>query len=46
MMAPFLIAAAATPTLLALWVMAWLVGDLLAGRAAVPVRVRTDHTLR
>lgn len=39
MMASLLVAAAAPPLLIALWVVWWLVGDLFAGQqpAAVPV---------
>jgi hypothetical protein len=43
MMAPVLIALAATPMLLALWAAAWLVGDLFAGPVVTsPIRVRSD----
>jgi hypothetical protein len=44
MMAPVLIALAAAPILVALWVVAWLVGDLFAAPVSAPVRVRfRDH---
>jgi hypothetical protein len=46
MIAPLLVVAIAIPFLLALWVTAWLVGDLFAGPAIVPVRVRSDRNGR
>jgi hypothetical protein len=39
MIAPVLLAVAATPVLLAFWVVAWLVGDLFAGPVGAPLRV-------
>ena len=42
MIVPFVFAAAAAPALIALWLVAWLVGDLFAGPASATVRVRTD----
>jgi hypothetical protein len=45
MIAPLLVVAIAIPFLLALWVAAWLVCDLFAGPATVPVEVRT-HRIR
>ncbi len=46
MIAPLLIAAAAVPVLVALWLVAWLFGDLFAGSARATVRVRSDHRPR
>ena len=43
MLAPVLVALAATPMLLAFWVVAWLVGDLFAGPVTAPVRVRSSY---
>ncbi len=41
MIAALLIATAAAPILLAIWVLAWLVGDLFAGPVRAPVRIRS-----
>jgi hypothetical protein len=41
MIAPVLVAVAIVPILLALWVVAWLVGDLFARPVPSPVRVRS-----
>ena len=46
MIAPFLIAAATAPALIALWLAAWLFGDLFAGPARATVHVRSDHRPR
>jgi hypothetical protein len=46
MIAPLLIAAAAVPALIALWLVAWLFGDLFAGPASATVRVRSDNRPR
>ena len=46
MIAVLFVGAVAIPFLLALWVAAWLLGDLFAGQAAVPVRVRSDRIRR
>lgn len=43
MIAPALFAFVAAPVLLALWVAAWLVGDLFAGPLPATVRVRSRH---
>jgi hypothetical protein len=40
-MAPVLIALAAAPIFVALWVAAWLVGDLFGGPVTAPVSVRS-----
>ncbi len=41
MIAPVLIALVATPILVALWMAAWLVGDLFAAPVSTPVRIRS-----
>ncbi len=41
MIGPVLVALVAAPVLLALWVLAWLVGDLFAGPSVAPVRIRS-----
>ena len=41
MIAPVLVAFAAAPIFAGLWVLAWLVGDLLAGPVRAPVRIRS-----
>ncbi len=41
MMAPVLIALVGAPILVALWVVAWLVGDLFAGPVRAHVRIRS-----
>jgi hypothetical protein len=46
MIAPFVIAAAAVPALIALWLVAWLFGDLFTGPARTSVRVRSDQRSR
>lgn len=45
MIAPVLVAVA-LPFLLVLWVTAWLVGDLFAGREPAVIRVRSDDWRR
>jgi hypothetical protein len=42
MIAPVLVAVAVAPILAALWVLAWLVGDLFGGRARAFVRIRSN----
>ena len=46
MIASFLFAAGAALTLIALWLVAWLFGDLFAGPARTTVHVRSDHRPR
>lgn len=46
MIAPLFFAALAMPFALALWVAAWLVGDLLAAKESAVVRVRSDDWRR
>ena len=46
MSAPFLIGAAAAAMLFAFWLLAWLVGDLLAGPVPAAVRARQDPRRR
>jgi hypothetical protein len=41
MIAPVLVAVAIAPILVALWVVAWLVGDLFAHPVPSPVRARS-----
>jgi len=42
MIATVLLALAAAPIFAALWVVAWLVGDLFAGPVRAPIRIRED----
>jgi hypothetical protein len=46
MIAPLLLALMAMPAVVALWVVAWLVGDVFAGPVAAPVRVRSGDDQR
>jgi hypothetical protein len=42
MIAPMLVALAAAPIIAALWVLAWLIGDVFSGQMRAPVRIRSD----
>jgi hypothetical protein len=42
MIAPVLIALVAAPIITALWVSAWLIGDLFSGPMRAPIRIRED----
>jgi len=41
MIAPVLVAFVVAPMAGALWVLAWLVGDLFAGPVGAPIRIRS-----
>jgi hypothetical protein len=46
MIAPVLLAFVAAPIIAALWVLAWLIGDLFSGRMPAPVRIRGNDDWR
>jgi hypothetical protein len=46
MIAPVLLALVAAPIIAALWVLAWLIGDLFSGQMRAPVRIRSHDAWR
>jgi hypothetical protein len=46
MIAPVLLALVAAPIIAALWVLAWLIGDLLSGQMRAPVQIRSNDDWR
>jgi hypothetical protein len=46
MIAPVLLALVAAPIIAALWVLAWLIGDLFSGQMRAPVRIRPNDDWR
>ena len=46
MIAPVLVALVAAPIIAALWVLAWLIGDLFSGPMRAPVRIRSNDDWR
>jgi hypothetical protein len=46
MIAPVLVALVAAPIIAALWVLAWLIGDLFSGPMRAHVRIRSNDDWR